>query len=727
MLKQLLTKTLLVAAGLCTGMSAWADDYTKTTTTYDFVSTSTNPFTFTGRGSIDINDNNLHFTSANNAGNAAPGAFAYFDFSDLTKTAVKVDVSFDCYLPSYSGQLKVSLGDATQRPSSIFTGKGAWSYNGTGAIFVFGTERGKLNGSTNENYASVNGNAIGSTTTLKANEVLGLWVTINITADVANKKVSYTMKNKSTNATLVSATDAAWFNANAATCTQIDIQTGVNSVNAYIDNLSITSYVDASEKYADYTIKYMYGNTEIKTARTVESIKVGNTTSILDTDKAAIWYGNPSEKYIYSSDDADEQTVAEDGSTVVTVSFRKANTENYTLNAINSADNSLLGEIASGTLIEGESSTVYYHKAVQKDGVWYVRNQNTAEPYYGINVVAGTNTVAYTANPDVKYFFEVEDLPVVKKGGYDGWRNDGMAGRSSNGVAPRHYGKNYAYTEVLDPGIYTLSMNARNQSSSVSDNVTLALMDEDGVITPLEEQFVEWAKAVTAEKTVSVSIPAGKKFVLQCGNNNSNLNMDFLMFTRTGDYTVSKSISAAGWATYCSPYPLDFEGTGLTAYIVTGADADKLEKEEVTTVPANTGVLLKGDAGDYNISVVASSSTDVTDNKMVGVTAETQLAPTGGWVLMGSPSLGFYCNTNEFTLGANTAYIPVDEDDFKTPPTEGAKTRFFSLDGEDATAINGIESEKNADNAAIYNLAGQRVNGGYKGIVIKNGKKVLVK
>lgn len=32
-----------------------------------------------------------------------------------------------------------------------------------------------------------------------------------------------------------------------------------------------------------------------------------------------------------------------------------------------------------------------------------------------------------------------------------------------------------------------------------------------------------------------------------------------------------------------------------------------------------------------------------------------------------------------------------------------------------------------ADNAPAYNLAGQKVNGSYKGIVIKNGKKMVKK
>ena len=45
----------------------------------------------------------------------------------------------------------------------------------------------------------------------------------------------------------------------------------------------------------------------------------------------------------------------------------------------------------------------------------------------------------------------------------------------------------------------------------------------------------------------------------------------------------------------------------------------------------------------------------------------------------------------------------------------------------DPTAINGVVVNKNTGSAAIYNIAGQRVSKSYKGIVVKEGKKYLVK
>lgn len=60
-------------------------------------------------------------------------------------------------------------------------------------------------------------------------------------------------------------------------------------------------------------------------------------------------------------------------------------------------------------------------------------------------------------------------------------------------------------------------------------------------------------------------------------------------------------------------------------------------------------------------------------NKLVGVTTDTPLAAKAGYVLMASPSLAFYKNSNAFTVGANTAYLPVG---FATD----AAPAFFNLD-----------------------------------------------
>ena len=171
---------------------------------------------------------------------------------------------------------------------------------------------------------------------------------------------------------------------------------------------------------------------------------------------------------------------------------------------------------------------------------------------------------------------------------------------------------------------------------------------------------------------------------------------------------VTKTITAAGWATYCSPYALDLaNATGLTdAYIVTGATGSVLNTTSVKggTIPANTGILIEAPEGTVTIPVVAIGSTDVSGNKFQGVTEATEIAANAGYVLMGSPKVGFYKNANAFTVGANTAYLPADFAGL-------ARSAFFF--GGDITAVDNVEAAAEAK--------------AKEGKFIENGKLVIVK
>lgn len=228
----------------------------------------------------------------------------------------------------------------------------------------------------------------------------------------------------------------------------------------------------------------------------------------------------------------------------------------------------------------------------------------------------------------------------------------------------------------------------------------------------------------------------GKTYYFYCAQANGNEDPGISGFTY--EPTVSKTISAAGWATYCSPYALDLENaTGLTdAYIVTGGTGSKLTKTSVKggTVPANTGLLLKGD-GTATIPVVASSATDVSANKLKGVTAETTLdlddnddgtPDKSVYVLMNDATngLGFYrTSTTSFTLGANTAYLSSDFD--AETPGPGARMSFL-LDEVETTGIKTVQAS-GLKATGYYDLQGRRVSQPTKGLYIVNGRKVVVK
>ena len=81
---------------------------------------------------------------------------------------------------------------------------------------------------------------------------------------------------------------------------------------------------------------------------------------------------------------------------------------------------------------------------------------------------------------------------------------------------------------------------------------------------------------------------------------------------------------------------------------------------------------------------------------------------------------GFYWGAPDggpFTLPEHRCFLAIPRDD---APAK------IALD-DTTTGITATESTDNDDNAPVYNIAGQRVNNAYKGLVIKNGKKTIVK
>ena len=145
-------------------------------------------------------------------------------------------------------------------------------------------------------------------------------------------------------------------------------------------------------------------------------------------------------------------------------------------------------------------------------------------------------------------------------------------------------------------------------------------------------------------------------------------------------------------------------------------------------VPANTGVILKGEPGEtYTLTGTSDDAATVTDNALVAVTEETSIAQeSDGYVNFGlSGGVFKKVNAKGGTVKANRAYLHILKSSL---PTE-AKSIALAWDGETTGIANlNVDANDNFDaNAPMYNLAGQRVGKSYKGIVVVNGKKVLIK
>lgn len=260
---------------------------------------------------------------------------------------------------------------------------------------------------------------------------------------------------------------------------------------------------------------------------------------------------------------------------------------------------------------------------------------------------------------------------------------------------------------------------SKDSNASSSGNSNLALSD-----TPDE---------ISGANTIAVQLPSGTLRTSWNIDDNNVIGYKVLVYGNITGYfsgktgvkntseitavSVPVSISAAGWATYSSNYPLDFTGiTALTAYTAT-KEGSVVKFNKVTgKVPANTGLLVRGETAN----VPVCSSAEAVKNLLVGVTTETVMTANTVFVLMkGSKGIGFYKNTNDFTLRANSAYLPADA-------VEGSTARAFIALDDETTGIADVKAVKE-DAEGMFDLQGRKIAKPTKGLYIVNGKKVVVK
>ena len=183
--------------------------------------------------------------------------------------------------------------------------------------------------------------------------------------------------------------------------------------------------------------------------------------------------------------------------------------------------------------------------------------------------------------------------------------------------------------------------------------------------------------------------------------------------TASVDVTLAKVVTAtvsdAGWATYVTPYNMEFaEGD---AFVVSAATASTATLAPVTKIGANKAVLLKGE-GVKTATVLNEDPAAVTNKLAISTGGEID-----GFVLAKkNDKVGFYKWAGG-SLTSGKVYLPA--------PAGARDYLEFSFD--ETTALTLVNSEKRTVNSDIYNLAGQRVAQPTKGLYIVNGKKVVIK
>lgn len=336
----------------------------------------------------------------------------------------------------------------------------------------------------------------------------------------------------------------------------------------------------------------------------------------------------------------------------------------------------------------------YFPYYITRDSKWYKATLKNSTDF---GETGTFSTTGGTLNKEVEYTFDEQ----VAYFGESKWT--GATGITySNGERSSKTGnQGYTYNDIaLSAGTYEMIVPGTSYSTC-----TVKMGDtEIGTIPQGGGSFV-FEK--TDDENVSFNFSGNMR------------QLDYFLIKKNPKTAIT--IGSTGWATLYTPYALDFTGTGLTAYTASCAGST-VTLTPVTNVPANTGVVLKGAAKDYDIPAVNSSSTDkghLTGN----ATATTAYNAFDGYTIYALSAV------NE---GANVQFNPVASGNiaaakaFLKIANTDAPAMFNVVFDNNVTGINSVHGEGFTVNG-YYDLQGRKVTQPTKGLYIVKGKKVVIK
>ncbi len=211
---------------------------------------------------------------------------------------------------------------------------------------------------------------------------------------------------------------------------------------------------------------------------------------------------------------------------------------------------------------------------------------------------------------------------------------------------------------------------------------------------------------------------------------------DFISTGSTG-CKVTRIIKAGAHASICVPFAITPTSIpeGLYVWEATNYDTKNniINFSKAVEVPGNFPCILRNTT-DQDIELNWTWTGDINFGNYVGKDAEKKK--------VGDTDVYFCGNWKEALLTDGTQWIIKNEginasivkaDGVKISPFRayftgipGGASAKLNFDDEETTGITNVNAAESNDDT-LYNLAGQKVNAAYKGIVIKNGKKYLVK
>ena len=285
---------------------------------------------------------------------------------------------------------------------------------------------------------------------------------------------------------------------------------------------------------------------------------------------------------------------------------------------------------------------------------------------------------------------------------------------------------NYCYTNMFS-GCTGLTSAPKLPATTLANNCYSAMFTGCTNLNYISVAFTTWVNTYTMKWLFNVS-PTG---IFICPE---ELPKTYSVFQIPSGWTVNGydlTVSSVGWASMYLPITVTIP-EGIEVYYASAASENTITLTKIEDkIPANTGVIVKASEGKVTFTYDNSNPTLSGTNLFEGTSGNKAFnAEKDGAVYVlsgvnednGNPQFQNYTGT---TLGAHKIWLPAS-----AVGGSNAKELRFVFENEETGihSINVNDSSTGSETGEnMYNLNGVRVNDGYKGIVIVNGKKVIKK
>ena len=669
----LLTKSLLVAALLCLGTNAWA----QATTVYERgVSTawSANDAAASGTGE-GVWYGNFGYDATYGLYASGKGSReAVMTFTHTNNSIQIIDIVYNNLgnTGDSNNYSYIKIGNAIEIQSN--------QQAQTGTVIINGNSS-SISDCNKKNY-----NRGGDSWTIHVeintakNNVTALTI---VGTEMNGKHASYTLAGETPLGT-----------SPAYNTVTVGVNRVAGSVSTAVTSIKITEEEQAVVT-ADYKVNYIYNGTPIRTDAGKTSVDA------IVSAESSFWIDEV--KYVLEGEQTTSMTIVE-GTNILNVNVKECDTYAWTVKSSTGIT------LKSGNNYADESITTAYPEFCLDGATLYqMEKYDDSKKQYNVTFTLDTDNKEVIINSsqiatNAIYYREGEDIT-------------GMSKCSGNNIGVRCSDSDAGTTQealtitTLPAGKYIISVGLYENSSNNYHTATFTVgsYELSHTCTAVNQNAKTFEEITLTEATD----------VIYSGTTNPKNGLDYIYITQS---SVPVTISAAGYATFSSTYALDFTNAGVEAYIATGGDANTVTMEKVEgTVAANTGLVLKGAEGSYNIPVVASG-TDYSDtNKLWAITSGETVTKAAdanytNYVLAKQNGKVVFAPVT----GENTVEVPAGRAALSLYTGAGNTAREVRMVFDGVTGIDAVQGSEFMVNGSLQD--GKFIENG-KLVIKKNGKK----